>query len=284
MDRPHYDRTMTSHRERRSATREERSARRGPGFWFGVGLLRRGFRIWRGDRTMVLLGLFPGVLAAAVVIAILAINLDPISEWMASFASSWPEALSQLVQIFVAIGLIWAVGLSLVYGFTGLTLLLGQPFFEAISRRVDDPLGLIPVAPERSRVTAFLGNVGERLVRLALAAAVSVGLFVLGLVPLAGTALAAILGLLFGGWFLALELTDYPFERRGHRLRYRRYALGHRRRVSLGFGTAAFVLFLIPGAAILTMSAAVAGGTLLTRHTLGESLETAPVGEPRPAA
>ncbi len=278
---------MTSRRERRSAGREARSARRAPGFWFGVGLLRRGFRTWRGDPAVMLLGLIPGIISAAVVVAIvatLAINLDPITRWVASFASGWPDVLAQLVQVFVAIGLIWAVGLTIIYGFTGFTLLIGQPFFEAISRRIDDPLGPVPVAPERPWLAALLGNIGERLARLALAALVSVGLFVLGLLPLVGTTIAAILGLLIGGWFLALELTDYPFERRGHRLRYRRYALGHRRRVSLGFGAAAFTLFLIPGAAVLTMSAAAAGGTLLARHALGEPIEPTPVRGSRAAA
>jgi CysZ protein len=258
-----------------------RAERRAPGFWFGVGLLRRGFRTWRSDPAVMLLGLIPGILAAALIVAlvaVLAINLDPITEWITSFASGWPDVLAQIAQVFVAIGLIWAVGLTIVYGFTSLTLLIGQPFFEAISRRVDDPLGPVPTGPERPWFTGLLGNVGERLVRLLLAALVSVGLFLLGLVPLVGTAIAAMLGLLTGGWFLALELTDYPFERRGHRLRYRRYALRNRRRVTLGFGAAAFLVFLIPGGAVLAMSAAVAGGTLLTRHTLGEPIAPAPVG------
>jgi CysZ protein len=269
------------------AARTTRTGRRGPGFWFGVGLLRRGLRTWRTDPTVMLLGLIPGVIAAAVVAALvttLAINLDPITEWIASFASGVPDAFAPLVQVFVAIGLIWAVGLTIVYGFTSFTLLIGQPFFESISRRVDDSLGPVPALPARPWFAELMGNIGERIVRLMLAALVSVGLFLLGLVPLVGTAIAAILGLLMGGWLLALELTDSPFERRGHRLRYRRYALGNRRRVTLGFGVAAFLVFLIPGGAVLAMSGAVAGGTLLTRHTLGEPIAQAQVGGPRPAA
>jgi CysZ protein len=233
------------------------------------------------------LGLIPGIIAAAVVAALvttLAINLDPITEWIAGFASGVPDVFAQLVQLFVAIGLIWAVGLTIVYGFTSFALLIGQPFFEAISRRVDDRLGPVPAAPERPWFATLLGNVGERVVRLLLAALVSIGLFLLGLVPLVGTAIAATLGVLMGGWLLALELTDYPFERRGHRLRYRRYALGNRRRVTLGFGVAAFLVFLIPGGAVVAMSGAVAGGTLLTRHTLGEPIAPAPVGGSRAAA
>ena len=268
-------------RASRDAKRTERAGRRAPGFWFGVGLLRRGFRTWRRDPAVMLLGLVPGIIATAVigaVVAVLAVNLDPVTEWIASHAFGLPDGLAQLAQVFVAIGLIWAIGLTIVYGFTSFTLLIGQPFFEAISRRVDDPLGPVPVGPERPWFTGLLGSIGERIVRLMLAALISVGLFLIGLVPIVGTAIAATIGVLTGGWFLALELTDYPFERRGHRLRYRRYALGNRRRVTLGFGVAAFLVFLVPGGAVLAMSAAVAGGTLLTRHALGEPLAPAAVG------
>jgi CysZ protein len=271
----------------RDAPSAAQAERRAPGFWFGVGLLRRGFRTWRSDPEVMLLGLIPGIIAAAVIaalVAVLAINLEPISAWVTSFASDWPDAAAGLVRVFVVIGLIWAVGLTVVYGFTSLTLVIGQPFFEAISRRVDDRLGSVPAASEPPWFSGLLGNIGERVVRLMLAALISVGLFLLGLVPLVGTAIAATLGVLTGGWFLALELTDYPFERRGHRLRYRQHALGNRRRVSLGFGVSAFLVFLIPGGAVLAMSAAVAGGTLLTRHTLGEPLAPPPVGGSRAAA
>jgi CysZ protein len=282
---------MGSRRERRAAQREanrfakdERAARRAgrarvarrtPGFWFGVGLLRRGFRTWRSEPGIMLLGLIPGVISAvliAALVATFAINLDPITRWVAGFANGWPDVLQQLVQAFVAVGLIWAVGLTIVYGFTSFTLLIGQPFFEAVSRRIDEPLGAVPEAPGRPWFVALVGNIGERVGRLALAGLASGGLFLLSLIPVVGTGIAWTLGSLIGGWFLALELTDYPFERRGHRLRYRRLALGTRRRVTLGFGVAAFLLFLVPGGAVLTMSAAVAGGTLLTRHTLGEPI------------
>jgi len=254
----------------------ERGARRAPGFWFGVGLLRRGFWAWRSDPGTMLLGLVPGVISTVLIgalVAAFAANLDPITRWVTSFADGWPEAARQLVQALVAIGLIWAIGLTIVYGFTSFTLLIGQPFFEAVSRRIDEPLGAVPESPGRPWFAALVGNVGERAGRLALAGLASGGLFLLSLIPVAGIAVAWVLGALIGGWFLALELTDYPFERRGHRLRYRRLALGKRRRVSLGFGIAAFLLFLVPGAAVLTMSAAVAGGTLLARHALGEPIE-----------
>ncbi len=225
----------------------------------------------------------PGAVATVLVVvlvAALALNLDPITAWIAGFASGWPDVVSApRPGPRRRSALIWGVGLAIVYGFTSFTLLIGQAAFEAISRRIDDRLGAAPAAPARPWLAALLGNIGERLGRFALALAASVGLFAIGLVPVVGTVIAATLGALLGGWFLALELTDYAFERRGHRLRYRRLALGRCRRASLGFGVATFLVFLVPGGAVLTMSAAVAGGTFLARHALGESMEPGAIAE-----
>jgi CysZ protein len=74
-----------------------------------------------------------------------------------------------------------------------------------------------------------------------------------------------------GGWFLAIELVGVPFARRGLCLTQRRALLRANRSLTLGFGMAVFVCFLIPLGAVLVMPAAVAGGTLLARQVLGLS-------------
>lgn len=79
-----------------------------------------------------------------------------------------------------------------------------------------------------------------------------------------------VLGALVGGWFLTMELTSVPFERRGLRVWDRRRILKGRRALAVGFGTATFLCFLVPGGAILVTPAAVAGATLLAREVLGE--------------
>jgi CysZ protein len=93
-------------------------------------------------------------------------------------------------------------------------------------------------------------------------------LFGIGFVPVAGQVLAPVLAALVAGWFLALELSAVPFERRGLRLAGRRQALRRDRLAALGFGISVFVCFLVPFGAILLMPAAVAGGTLLARRVL----------------
>lgn len=93
--------------------------------------------------------------------------------------------------------------------------------------------------------------------------------FLAGFLPAVGQTVVPVLGALVGGWFLAVELVGVPFTRRGLRLPDRRRALRAHRPAALGFGTAVFCCFLVPGGAVLVMPAAVAGGTLLARRALG---------------
>jgi CysZ protein len=82
-----------------------------------------------------------------------------------------------------------------------------------------------------------------------------------------------VLGAAVGGWLLAIELTGAPFQRRGRRLQDRRQVLRAHRPLTLGFGVAVFLSFLIPLGAILLMPAAVAGATLLSRRALGQPID-----------
>jgi CysZ protein len=97
-----------------------------------------------------------------------------------------------------------------------------------------------------------------------------VALFLVGLVPVAGPVLAAVLGALLGGRLLATELTGYAFEARGRGLTERRRALRGRRARVTTFGAVTYLLFLVPFAAVVAMPAAVAGATLLAREVLAD--------------
>jgi CysZ protein len=77
-----------------------------------------------------------------------------------------------------------------------------------------------------------------------------------------------VLGALFGGWFLALELTGFAFDARGLSLGEQRRMLRRSRSTTLGFGVVTYLLFLIPLVAVIAMPAAVAGATMLARNAL----------------
>jgi CysZ protein len=153
--------------------------------------------------------------------------------------------------------------------FTTVTLIVGQPFYELVWRHAESRFGPVPDSAPGFWRSVGLG-IASGLRMLVPTVLIGVGLFALGLVPVVGAVLAAILGALAGGWFLARELTGLAFDARGIGYRERRAALGSRRALVLGYGAATYLLFLVPLGAIVVMPAAVAASVLVTRHVLGE--------------
>lgn len=235
----------------------------------GARMLWRGVMTWKAAPRTMAWGLVPAGIAAiilgAVVVAALA-SAGPAGEWVADRAfadGSFPHGLLRAV---VAVGLVGAAALVSIYTFTALALLVGQPFFERISRELDANDPTLDEEDPEPWWRAALRGVAEWARLLLLTVPLGLVAFVLGWVPLVGAVAAFVVSATLGGWLLALELTAYPLSRRGIvTLAQRRAALrGHRAR-AIGFGAAVFVTFLVPGAVVAMMPAAAAGGTALVR-------------------
>ncbi|MET1052721.1 MAG: EI24 domain-containing protein [Mycetocola sp.] len=244
------------------------------GFLMGMRLLGRGFRLWSTSPRLMLIGAIPGVVTFVlfgVAVVVLAVNLETVATFLTPFASTWDESLRTGLRFLVAAALIAGEVLLLVYLFAAVTLLIGQPFFEKISERVEDSLGGVPSAVDVPFWPSLGRGIWESIRLLALTVVIGIGLLLIGFIPVIGPLGAAVIGAFTGGWFLALELTTVPFERRGLRLDDRRRLLRSQRSTTLGFGVSVFLLFLIPLGALVTMPAAAAGATLLARRVLGET-------------
>ncbi|PWC06122.1 EI24 domain-containing protein [Mycetocola zhujimingii] len=244
------------------------------GFAMGIRLLGRGFRLWATSPRLMLIGAIPGLITLVLIVAaavVLALNLENIATFVTPFAENWDEVYRTGVRILVMAALVGAGLMIFVYSYAAITLLIGQPFFERISERVEQSLGGVPHEVEAPILASIARGIGESIRILAVTIAIGLGLFLLGFVPVIGTLLAWLLGAVTGGWFLALELSTVAFERRGLALAQRRAALRAQRSTTLGFGVAVFLLFLVPFGALVTMPAAAAGATLLARRSLGES-------------
>jgi len=245
----------------------------------GVGLYWRGVRTWSADPALMAIGLLPGLITMALFIAGflgLGWGLDGATDWIADSIVGGESGLHGIVQLAAALALIGVGLLLFVYAFVTVTSVVGQPFFEHISHRVDARLGPVPEAPEWPWWRNAWRGVGEGARLLLLTVPLPLSLLLLGLVPVAGTAASWILGALVGGWFVALEFTAIPFERRGMVLRDRRRLLAVRRARTLGFGAMAFIMSAVPPVAVLTMPSAVAGGTILARLAIDESAAARP--------
>ncbi|MGW5280105.1 EI24 domain-containing protein [Streptomyces collinus] len=233
-------------------------------------------------------GLLPGlitlVLYAAALVALGVWGEDGVA-WATPFADDWSSPWQGLFRGFLT-AVLFALGLLLaVLTFTAVTLLVGQPFYENLSEKVDEdvsPDGTVP----RSGLPLWreLWISARDSLRILVRALVwGVLLFALGFLPVVGQTVVPVLGFFVTGFFLTEELTSVALQRRGVELRDRLTLLRSRKTLVWGFGTPLGLAFLVPFVAVFLMPGAVAGATLLARELLGEENardETAEDGEP----
>ncbi|HWI44448.1 MAG TPA: EI24 domain-containing protein [Nocardioides sp.] len=237
------------------------------GFGRGAACLLRGLRLWRERPRLMALGIVPAVIVALVVGALLVMLLlvaDDVVTWATPFADDWGGGARGLFRgALVVILLVGAFVLSIVT-FTGLTLAVGDPFYEKIWKEVELSLG----GEVPAHGVGWLRGALDGLVLVALGLCMAVVVFLLGLLPVVGTVVGAVLGLVVSGRLLAGELVSRPLEARGMDRAARRELLRRHRGAMLGFGVCVQACCLVPLGAILVMPSAVAGATYLAREAL----------------
>ncbi|MFJ1895075.1 MULTISPECIES: EI24 domain-containing protein [unclassified Streptomyces] len=227
------------------------------------------------------IGLVPGLITLVVYVGALVglgYGADDLAAWATPFADDWSSPWLGLLRTTLTV-LVFAFGLFLaVITFTAVTLLVGQPFYEALSEEVDRAEG--GEAPESGlplwRELWISARDSVRiLVRVALYGLL---LFAFGFVPVAGQTVVPLIGFCVTGYFLAEELTAVALQRRGMVLKDRLVLLRGRKLLILGFGVPLGLAFLVPFVAVFLMPGAVAGATLLARELVGE--DGRPDGDP----
>ncbi len=236
-------------------------------FVAGTAFLGRGLKMWITSPRLMLLGALPALIVGIlylVGIVVLLVNVETIAVTISPFANGWDEPWRTGVRVLAGAAAAAAGILLLAYTFVAVTLMIGDPFYERIWRAVETDLGDAPVEAKRG----LLRPIADALRLVALAVLAALLLLLCGLVPGLGQLIALVLGAVLGGWILTLELTGFAFDARGFTLTQRRRMLRARQSRSLGFGVLTYLLFLIPGAAVIVMPAAVAGAALLSRDVL----------------
>ena len=248
----------------------------GSEFLWGLRILGRGFGMYAKTPRLLFLGMIPAVIALLVVAAaliVLWIFTGDLAVWVTPFADDWSSGTRSTLRVIVSVAIVLASLTIAALTYTALTLLIGDPFYEVISERVEDRLGGTPGALDLPWYKTFRRNLVDSLRLIGLGIALSIPLFLLGFIPIIGQTVVPVINAIVGGWLLAVELTGIPFNRRGLYLTQRRQLLRANRAMALGFGIPVFLLLLIPFAAIVVVPAAVAGSTLLTRRVLGQPID-----------
>jgi CysZ protein len=244
----------------------------------GFGYLLRGQRWMTRHGKQYGFGLVPGlitlVLYAAALVA-LAIWGEDFVTWATPFADDWSSPWQGLFRgLLTAVLFVLALLLS-VLTFTAVTLLIGQPFYENLSEKVDCDVSPDGTAPESGLPLwrELWISARDSLRILVRAVLWGILLFALGFLPFVGQTVIPVVGFFVTGFFLTEELTAVALQRRGVELRARLALLRSRKALVWGFGTPLGLAFLIPFVAVFLMPGAVAGATLMARDLLGEETE-----------
>jgi CysZ protein len=241
----------------------------------GFGYLVRGQRWVARHGKQFGFGLIPGLITLVLYVAALvslALWGSDFITWATPFADDWSSPWPGLFRGFLT-AVLFALGLLLsVVTFTAVTLLLGQPFYENLSEKVDRDVSPDGTAPESGLPLwrELLISARDSLRVVARALVWGVLLFALGFVPFVGQTVVPVIGFFVTGFFLTEELTAVALQRRGVVLRDRLTMLRSRKRLIWGFGTPLALAFLVPFVAVFLMPGAVAGATLMARDLMGE--------------
>ncbi|MGI5486622.1 EI24 domain-containing protein [Microtetraspora malaysiensis] len=252
----------------RPAQREAGGFLRGVGCAFrGLGWVARHPRWW-------LFGLIPALIAFvlyAFALVWLGTHAGGLAEWATPFADGWGwrDVFRTLVGI-----LIFVAGLALaVLTYAAVTLAIGEPFYEKLSEKVEEDLGGLSEAVDAPFWRSLMRSIRDSLITLGYMLLFTIPLFVLGFVPVIGQTVVPVLGAIVSGFFLSVELTALPLERRGMGRKERFALLRGEKGATLGFGVLLFLAFMVPLVAVVLMPAAVAGAAILVRERLAPPQE-----------
>ena len=221
----------------------------------------------------MLLGVLPAIVvfvALLFLLLALAQYAPTIATWLTPFPDTWGQDTRTLLRAALVVALVvGGVALSVVL-YTALTLAVGAPIYDRISRAVEDVHGGIAAEARRPVLPQVVEAIANALRVIVTAAGLGLAVAVIDLVPVVGTVAAAVIAAVGAGRIIAGELIATPCDARGLTVGERRLLLRRHRSRALGFGLSCYLVFLIPGGAVLLTPAAVAGATLLARDLLGE--------------
>lgn len=235
----------------------------------GVRYLGRGIG-WVAKRpSQWVFGLIPALITLILfgwLVVWLGFQADDAAAWATPFADGWSEPLRDAVRILAGIAIFAGGAFVALLAFTAVTLVIGEPFYEELSLRVERSVGGPVPESDEPFLRGLARSVKDALILAVAAVCFGLLFFALGFIPVFGQTVVPVVALVVSGYFLTGELTGIAMDRRGLRRKDRFAVLRSVRGRTLGFGTATAALFLIPLGAVLFMPGAVAGATLMARE------------------
>lgn len=238
----------------------------------GFGYLFRGVGLLLRRPRLFVLGALPAVFVWLVFLGLfiaLVFNIEDLVGWATPFASDWDDAWQTLVRGAVSLAALLGAFLLFVVSFTTVTLAVGSPVYDKIAELVENELGGAPDEADDPLLASVVRSVRQTAGIVLVSLAVTLTVFVFGLVPFVGWMVGPVIAAVAGGWLLGIELVANAFDRRGlFRVGDRRRYMATRRLRVLGFAIPTYFLLAVPFLAVVVFPAATAGATVLARDLL----------------
>ena len=234
----------------------------------GIGFVARGFSLilQPGLRRYVIV---PLLINVVVFIGLIAVGLSYFDNWVVNSLARLPEWLGFLSWLMWIVFVFLAAAFLFVF-FTLFANIIAAPFNAILSVRVEERLG--HAFDESATATSLLlvlpRAVAREFSKLAYYLPRLIGLIVLSVIP-GVNLLAPPLWLLFGGWMMSVQYTDYAADNNGIRFSDLRRRLSGDRINSFGFGLVVYLMMLVPLLNLVLIPTAVAGGTVFWVERLG---------------
>lgn len=233
----------------------------------GAGFLLQGMRLWKVRPRLMLLGIIPALIVGVLILStfvVLVMYADDVIDWATPFADDWYDAVRTTFRVVLYVLVLAGAAMLSIITFTGLTLAVGDPFYEKIWKEVEISLG--GDVPDQG--VGWLRGILDGLQLVLMGIGTAIVVFLLGLLPVIGAIAGFVIGLVVAGRLLAGELVSRPLEARGMDRAQRRELMREHRRAMLGFGVCVQACFLVPLGGIAVMPGAVAGATYFAREAL----------------
>ena len=206
--------------------------------------------------------ILPAILIGLVLVFTIGAILAVASPWIAAITSFIPgQWAERLIEIVAAIILAIA-SLSIVLS---LAALIAGPFNEMLSEAIEERITGVPGAKFKLGHFLYDALIGaiHALRRITVYLFLMALLLLTGLiVPVIGTALAAIGGAILTARFASYDAYDAVYARRRMRYKAKMAALNANLSRSMGLGAVVSALLLVPGLNLLALSIGAAGATL----------------------
>lgn len=241
----------------------------------GARYLSRGFDLMRARPRLLVIGMIPAVVVFVVFLAafvLLLMNVVDLASWLTPFADDWNDTLRSILRVCLAIAIVVGVVILMPVTFTGITLTVGDPFYEHIWRQCEEMLGPQPLGDG----LGFWRSALDGLKLAAVGLGCSLIVLLSGFIPVIGPVLGICLGVSLSGRILARELLSRAFEARGLTAEQQRELLLPHSRAVWGFGITTQACFLVPLGGVLVMPTAVAGATAFAREVLRQADSVVP--------